>query len=341
MAHYPFHHTDIDWIRPDIDKDTLRACTKRSDFRGFVHVLGTIAILVGSGWLCWHLYVTQQWVLMGLALYLHGALFAFTPQVHEISHNTVFKTRWLNRLFARIFGLIHWRSNHVRYWMSHKYHHRYTLHRASEAERVVPRPQTAQQLLLSALQVVNLNGFITDLYDTVFTLIRPYAKNPRRSVWQRYVYEQATEKERRDAYLTDAYQFLFHVAFAVAAIATGSWFLVVIVSLPRWYGGRWYHQLVHDTMHVGRKPESNDFRESCRSVRVNPITSFLYWHMEWHTEHHTFAAIPCYNLRKFHRLTAEHWEKPQGLWEAWREITESSRELIGISAETKVGDELA
>lgn len=333
MADYPFSHTEIDWVRPAIDREILRRFTKRSDLHGLFHCLGTLAILAGSGWLAYHFYATRQWLFMALALYLHGGLFAFSPQVHELSHNTVFKTRWLNRLFARVFGLVHWTSNHVRYWMSHKYHHRYTLHKASEAERVVPRVQTAQQLVLNALQVVNLNGFLTSLYDAIFTLVRPFAANPRRSVWERYVYAQATEQERRNAYLTHAYQFGFHIAFAMLAIAGGYWFLVVIVSLPRWYGGRWYHQLVHDTMHVGRTPESNDFRESCRSVRVDPFTSFLYWHMEWHTEHHTFAAIPCYNLRRFHCATRDHWEQPQTLWQAWREITQSSRDLLVIPRE--------
>jgi len=216
--------------------------------------------------------------------------------------------------------------------MSHKYHHKYTLHRESEAERVVPRPQTAQQVLLSAVQVVDVTGFITAIYDAVFMLVRPFSRNPRRSVWERYVYEQASPAERRNAYLTHVYQFGFHVAFAAWAIASGNWFLVVIVSLPHWYGGRWYHTLVHDTMHVGRTPEASDFRESCRSVRVDPFTSFLYWHMEWHTEHHTFAAVPCYNLRTFHRLTAEHWEKPQTLRQAWREMTDSSRDLLALPA---------
>jgi fatty acid desaturase len=332
MADYPFHHTDIQWVRPKIDREILKRCTRRSDFKGLVHSLGVLAILAGSGALCYYLFTTGQWGWLALALYLHGALFAFKPQIHELSHNTVFKTRWLNRLFARVFGLVHWRSNHVRYWMSHRFHHKYTLHKESEAERVVPRPQTAQQLLASAVQVVDVTGFLTSLYDTVYTLVVPYRRNPRRSVWERYVWEQASEAERRNAYATHTYQFGAHLAFAAWAIATGNWFLVVIVTLPHWYGGRWYHQLVHDTMHVGRTPESNDFRESCRSVRVDPFTSFMYWHMEWHTEHHTFAAVPCYNLRKFHNLTREHWEEPQTLWQAWREMTESSRELLGIPA---------
>ena len=331
MANYPFRNVEVKWVRPDIDRSVLRECSKRSDLNGFFHTLGVLAILTASGWVSFHFYVTAQWGLMALALYIHGGLFAFKPQVHELSHNTVFRTRRLNRFFARVFGLVHWTSNHVRYWMSHKYHHRYTLHRESEAERVVPRPQTVHQVLVNAVHVVDITGFLTALYDAVLLVFLPFRRNPRRSVWERYVYDQATDRERRDAYLTHLSQFGAHVAFAVVAIATGNWFLIVVVTLPHWYGGRWYHTLVHDTMHVGREPESDDFRKSCRSVKVDPLTSFLYWHMEWHTEHHTFAAIPCYNLRKFHMLTREHWEEPQSLREAWREMSRTSEELLAIA----------
>ncbi len=333
MSSYPFGHTEISWVRPDIDKEVLRRWTRRSNLNGLFHCIGTLALLGASGYLCWHLFATEQWGWLALALYVHGGLFAFRPQVHELSHNTVFKTRWLNRLFARVFGLVHWTSNHVRYWMSHKYHHKYTLHKASEAERVVPRPQTTEQVLLRAVQVVDITGAITAIYDALFLLFVPFWKNPRRRVWERYVYDQATDSERRDAWITHAYQFLGHAGFATWAILSGNWFLIAIVTLPSFYGGRWYHTLVHDTMHVGRTPEANDFRESCRSVRLDPLTSFLYWHMEWHTEHHTYAAIPCYNLRRFHKATGDHWEKPQTLAEAWREMTLSSRELLSIPAE--------
>ncbi len=331
MSTYPYRNVEVNWIRPDIDRDVLRSCTRRSDLNGLFHSVGVLAILAASGWTAYHFYATGQWGWMALALYVHGGLFAFRPQVHELSHNTVFRTRWLNRFFARVFGLVHWTSNHVRYWMSHKYHHRYTLHKESEAERVLPRAQTFGNVLLRAVHVVDVTGFLTSLYDAVILVVVPFRRNSRRSVWERYVYDQATDGERRDAYITHLYQFGFHVAFSVVAIATGNWFLVVLVTLPSWYGGRWYHTLVHDTMHVGREPESDDFRKSCRSVKVDPLTSFMYWHMEWHTEHHTFAAVPCYNLRRFHRLTREHWEEPQTLFQAWREMTGKSHELLAIA----------
>jgi fatty acid desaturase len=121
------------------------------------------------------------------------------------------------------------------------------------------------------------------------------------------------------------------VAFAIFAVLTGHWFLIVVVSLPGFYGARWYHTLVHDTMHVGRQPETDDFRASCRSVRLDPFTSFMYWHMEWHTEHHTYASIPCYRLKKFHRLTRQHWDPPQSLVQAWREMNAESAKFLALA----------
>ena len=48
--------------------------------------------------------------------------------------------------------------------------------------------------------------------------------------------------------------------------------------------------------------------------------------MNWHTEHHMYAAVPCYNLAKLHQAV-EH-EMPaisRGLIPAWREIFSINR----------------
>jgi fatty acid desaturase len=42
--------------------------------------------------------------------------------------------------------------------------------------------------------------------------------------------------------------------------------------------------------------------------------------MNWHTEHHMFAAVPCYRLRAMHRTVAADMPKPRTLVGAWREI---------------------
>jgi fatty acid desaturase len=38
--------------------------------------------------------------------------------------------------------------------------------------------------------------------------------------------------------------------------------------------------------------------------------SFLYWNMNYHVEHHMFAAVPFYNLPRLHALVARDYPKP-------------------------------
>lgn len=330
MNDYPYEPVTVNWKRPPIDRSVLTQCTQRSDLKGLIHSLGSLTILGGTGSFAYLMFATQQWVWLAIALYLHGGIYAFQPQTHEFSHGAVFKSKWLNLLFRRVFGLVYWTGNNALYRMSHEYHHRYTLHRKSEGEEVHPRPETTEALLQSAVRVVDLTGLLITLYDQIYFLFKPFARNPRRSTWSRYVYVNSSPRMQRDLYLTHITQLLFHILFAAAAIATGHWFMFVVVTLPGFYGGKWYATWVHDTMHVGRQPETDDFRLCCRSVRLDPITSFLYWHMEYHTEHHTYAAVPCYNLKRFRRLTEEHWEPAQTLFEAWREMNRHSNRLLVI-----------
>lgn len=330
MGDFPYKPLKVDWKRPSVNRDILKQYSKRNNLQGLWHSLGVLAVLGMSGFLAYQFFETKRWFLMALALYIHGGLYAFNPQNHEFSHGAVFKSKWLHSIFKRIFGIVHWTANGALYKVSHTYHHQYTLHRQSEGEEVHPRPEMTQQILHRAIQVVDIQGLITVLYDQLYSLFRPYQRNSRRGVWQRYVYQQCSQRVRRDGRWTQISQLLFHVLFAVFAIATGRWFLIIVASLPAFYGGTWYHMWVHDTMHVGREPDSDDFRKCCRSVKIDPFTSFMYWHMEWHTEHHTFAAIPCYNLKNFHRRTREHWDPPQSLVEAWREMNRHSRRLLSL-----------
>ena len=78
--------------------------------------------------------------------------------------------------------------------------------------------------------------------------------------------------------------------------------------------------IVGIAQHCGMKYRDPDFRKVARSMKLGPIYTFLYWHMNWHCEHHMYAAVPCYNLRKL----AEHIEgdlpKPLGLVGTWKEM---------------------
>ena len=47
--------------------------------------------------------------------------------------------------------------------------------------------------------------------------------------------------------------------------------------------------------------------------------------MNWHTEHHMFAGVPCYNLKALHDAVKEDMPAPRTLLEAWREMIDTWR----------------
>jgi fatty acid desaturase len=333
---FPYEDIPVNWKRPPVDRDVLQECMKRSDAQGFFHVLGFLGLLTATGFWAYRMYATQQWVWMAVALYVHGGLFTFNNYHHELSHLTVFKTRWLNVFFTRLFDFLEWPGMDTQLFrLSHKRHHTYTLHRRCEGEEVHPRPFARENLLRIAATPVDLTGFLLAVYDKVYAMFVPFMRNPRNEPWIRFCYSKATPREKRAIYGMTIGPFLAHIAFGVAAVMSGMWFLIVVVSLPAFYGGKWYFHLIHNTMHVGCKPETDDFSECCRTVKVDPVSSFLYYHMEWHTEHHTFAGVPCYNLKKLHMKTSDHWKKPMSLRQAWREMEEHSRRMLLLESSSE------
>jgi fatty acid desaturase len=75
------------------------------------------------------------------------------------------------------------------------------------------------------------------------------------------------------------------------------------------------------TQHAGLREDMKDHRFTTRTVYLNPILSFLYWHMEYHVEHHMFPQVPSYNLKKLHELIKSQMPPARkGLWGAYNEI---------------------
>ena len=71
---------------------------------------------------------------------------------------------------------------------------------------------------------------------------------------------------------------------------------------------------------MGLREDVKDHRHSTRSIRLNPILSFIYWNMEYHIEHHLFPSVPSYNLPKLHKEIKDQLPEPQTLLQAYKEI---------------------
>src|SRR4051812_40411241 len=94
----PIAQAKLHWYRIPLDRAVLAELNQRSDAWGFAQTLGHLSIIIATGVLSW--YASQQWSWFVLAafLFLHGTVYAFLLNAfHELCHNTVFKTRSLNR----------------------------------------------------------------------------------------------------------------------------------------------------------------------------------------------------------------------------------------------------
>ena len=140
----------------------------------------------------------------------------------------------------------------------------------------------------------------------------------RAQEWIVALYE-AHPEERRKSIRWAQILLLFHGSVLVVAIALQLWLLPVLISLPVAVAN-WWRYLVFMPMHCGLRDNIADFRKCVRSIRIDPLSSFLYWRMNWHMEHHMYAGVPCYHLRKLSRAIAADCPPPRTLIGAWREM---------------------
>ncbi len=315
----------VDWYRCPIDRATLRTLTERSDFRGGVQAVGHLAVAAATGALTAYCFLLENWFGFALALFAHGTVASHLHYAcHELGHGTVFRTKWLNEAFLRIYSVLAW-WNHHEYAMSHTHHHLYTLHPRGDREVVLPflpawKPLYFLQLftlnVTGGMHTKGVKGHILASFSTVFGRHGAFF----RPEWVESLYAGRPEARRR---AVNWARFLVgcHAGFAVVCCAYGLWILPIIVSLGPVIAN-WHSYFVGGPMHCGLRDNVPDFRKCVRTITLDPISEFLYWHMNWHLEHHMFAAVPCYNLRRLHRAVARDMPAPRTLAGAWREILE-------------------
>jgi fatty acid desaturase len=247
----------------------------------------------------------------------------FSAPHHELCHGTVFKTKRFNEIFLRIFSTLGLQNFQI-YKMSHSYHHRFTLHRIADKEVVLPKTPSLRFLYLLQLFTFNITGGFESrgLFPTMRGLFRVAADRMEQpyNEWGAELYAEFPE-ERQKAVHWARYLIAVHLSFALFAVLIGYPILILIVSLHPFIGN-WLRYFVGAPMHCGLRSDVSDFRKCVRTITLDPISEFLYWHMNWHLEHHMFAAVPCYNLKKLYEAVADDMPKPRTLISSWKEMLE-------------------
>ena len=315
----------VNWYRCPIEPATLRTLMRRSDRQGMLQAVGHLALFGGTGLLTYFLFAQQIWIGFALALFAHGTIGSFFRglSVHELGHGTVFRTKWLNRFFLRVYSLLGWWNFHD-YAMSHTHHHRYTLHPRGDREVVLPRYPSFEPAYILQLFTINVfgglesNGLIPVLKETVKTALGKYDRE-----WIEALYADQPAA-RKQAINWARLILLFHAGILVVSILLQLWLLPVLLTLHLFIAN-WLKYFVGLPMHCGLRSDVADFRKCVRTITLNPLSEFLYWHMNWHTEHHMFAGVPCYNLKSMHAAVADDMPQPRTLAAAWREMRETWR----------------
>ena len=282
----------IGWYRTPIGREALRALNQRSDWKGLLQVGGHAALIVLTGMATWH--VQDRLYLLLPMLFLYGMFYVFMLNgTHELCHNSVFKTKFLNLFFLRLFSFFGWR-NHVLFWESHSAHHKYTLHQPDDLEVVLPKKLTLKEVL----RITFFDPWT--LYETIRKHLL-HSAGRLEGEWENHLFPPEEVEKRRQLINCARFLLVGHTVLIAVSIYFGLWLLPVLTSLGVFYGGG-LRFLCNQTQHAGLQDEVVDFRLCTRTVILSPLTRFLYYHMNYHIEHHMYAAVPCYNLGKLHKL---------------------------------------
>ncbi len=311
----------VNWYRSPIENARLKALTKRSDLKGWLQSIGYLVLVAATAFVAFYFFTNRMWLGFALALFVHGTIYCFNPGLvtHEFSHGTVFRTRWLNAFFLRLFSLFGLVNFH-HYKRSHTYHHIYTLHLRGDREVVLPGNPSLNPIKLFWLFTFNIPLFWLVLKNTVKLAV--FGKFDRE--WSEAIFPDDDPESQKDAKNWARAILVFHAAVLVVAAVFNLWMLPVLITLAN-FVGNWWRYFIGVTMHTGLRDNVPDFRKCCRTIKLDPFSRFIYWYMNYHTEHHMFAAVPCYNLGKLSKEIASDMPKPRTLVQAWREMREVYR----------------
>ena len=312
----------IKWYRCRIEKKVLKELSTPSDLKGFIYALGHLALWFGAGAISYYNFIFGDWLWFFAFIFIQGTIGCFFNAAHhELHHETVFKTRKLNKIFLDVYGLLGW-LDPITYSLSHTHHHRNTLHNGVDYEEVHPKIPSLHILYLIQLFSINITGGekSAGIVPTVNKFVKIAFKdlsNPFQD-WDFRLYSELPD-EAAQAVNWARTVLIFHLAVIVFAFSINQPVLALIISGSRFIGG-WLFYFASSPQHCGLQTDTSDYRKCVRSITLDPFTEFIYWNMNWHLEHHMYTSVPCYNLKKLHRLISNECPKPKNLIGAWKEM---------------------
>jgi fatty acid desaturase len=295
-----------EWYLTDVDRKEMKALMKRSDgpaLRDTAIWLGLLGLSAWGG-----IYFCGSWAAVPFFL-VYGVLYgsACDSRWHECGHGTAFKTRWMNDFVYQIASFMVAR-NPVSWKWSHARHHTDTIIVGRDPEIALMRPPN---LFEGALHYVGL----LDLPLSVKTLTRNAYGNLSPAEM-----DYIPESEWPKAVFWARVHMAIYLGAIAAAIFMWSFLPLMLIGLPRIYGC-WHMFMTGLLQHGGLAEDVIDHRLNSRTVYMNPISSWIYWNMNYHVEHHMFPMVPFHALPRLHQMIKDDLPAPNPtIFDAYREM---------------------
>jgi fatty acid desaturase len=267
-----------------LPRPVLKQFARRNNWVGLTFLCGHFALLALTGY---GIYLSRGtwWLLPAMAV--HGAVIAFLfAPMHEMSHGTAFRTRWLNEAAFRLISFIYI-SPPVFFRYFHAAHHTYTQIRGKDPDIVLPSPASWGDYLyyISSIPLWRRNA--------TWFVSHATGRISDRDSW--YIPRDEHPRIFREARV----MLLLYGALAASSVALGTADPLIYWLLPRLMGEpvmRW----IRVAEHVGCE-YSPDLRRNTRTTNPSLLLRGIFWNMSYHAEHHLCPAVPFHALPKLHR----------------------------------------
>ncbi len=300
----------INWYRTSIDRDELKRLTTKSDAKGLVQAVSFMlvwAITLGLALWC---FINHWWVAMVVAAYVHATFLNFMGMeaaVHELSHGTAFKTPKLNEFFYRLFSFLTW-NNWQHFRLSHTKHHHFTVHKGLDKEVVI------EAAPFGSIDFISWFTFDFKKFGHFFRVNLAHVLGKADVdffYWDPLL--PADDPKRKTIVAWARFMMLGHLVLLGLFVWFQLWILIVLVNFGYFFA-TFLAKSCGVQQHAGLQSDVDDWRVSCHSVRFGPLMSWLYWNMNWHIEHHMYAAVPFHAVGKLHLAIARDTPLPVKGW---------------------------
>lgn len=287
-----------------VSRKVLKELRVRSNGPGLFNLAVHIFALLVTGSLV-YLSSGNLWLqIPAMLVYGTVIVLSFAP-LHECSHGTAFKTRWMNHALGYLIATLTFRP-FLYFKYRHAAHHTYTQHEDRDPD-IVPFPHSLGDYFA---QIIGA-GFWPKLFGTLWRGMTGRFNEDELGFLPESVRSQVSNEIR--------IQCLFYFILIAASVYFQSTVLLVYWLVPRVIGEPVLRS-IRMAEHTGAE-ESPNLLANTRTTIANPLLRRLYWNMPYHAEHHLASSVPFHALSKLHAHVEPHLEcVTKGYFTVHREI---------------------